>query len=206
MIRRGWQSPPLKDSREVSAAASMESFYCTLGFRGQGSVTLDLEGILMPAAEYPPYLSNPPLERTVTALCVGGNKGPHGGVIIKFALQGTGKTETLTFLRAAGASLGQAIDLAGQQGYLRRLTDAERALLVAAMPKLEDYDWNLQRQKSRIVHKIEVLSIPAGFSFAFLMKDHHTRRQFLIPLNLVQFLGEYLYAYRECLDDPKTNN
>jgi hypothetical protein len=71
------------------------------------------------------------------------------------------------------------------------------------MPKIEDYDWNLQRQKSRIVRSMQALLISDGFSFEFVMNDG-TNRQFLIPPKLAQFLGEYLFQYQKCLDGPNT--
>lgn len=143
-------------------------------------------------------LENPSPDRAVTGVCVAGNREKHGGVIVKFTLQDSSRTETLTFLRASGAALGDAIDQAGQKGHLPRLNKDERAALVASMPKIEDYDWNLQGQKSRIVHAMQVLMISKGFSFEFVMKDG-TRRPFLVSPKITQFMGEYLYAYRDCL-------
>jgi hypothetical protein len=147
-------------------------------------------------------LSNLPPERTVENLAVGGNQGEHGGVIVKLAFQNSKSTETITFLRAGGIALATALSQAAEKTHIPNITKAERRKLAATIPTIEDYDWNLHGQKSRIVGAIYAKADDNGIAFEFIMRDG-TPRRILIPPKIARFLGEYLYQYRPCLDDPQ---
>jgi hypothetical protein len=180
------------DSRGLSAVASAgiicAKFIAQTEIHGQGGAPQQYEA--------------PPMTRTVEHLVIGGNSGKEQGVLVKFAMQGSNTTETLAFIGSNALILVGALNAAMARNLIPKTLDhADRVKFADSGLKIEDYDWNLLHEKSRLVQGIEADVAPGGISLKFLMGDGGSRL-FVLPGKIARYLGEYLFQYRAQIDPP----
>lgn len=133
-------------------------------------------------------------DRVVESVAAAKNLAPpHYGLLVKFGMR-TGTTETLAFFGKPGDLLHDAFKQASAAKQLPRISDAESDRLVAAAPKIEHYDWNLQNEQSRAVVNIKAISFSNAMAFEFDM-GAGPPRQFALPLNVARFLAEWVHQY-----------
>lgn len=144
------------------------------------------------------YLEGLPKDRHVISLAMAGNQGEHGGILLKLAMW-KGRTETFALMSGSSEALYQACLNTVKAGRLPPLSEVEHDAILAKMPTIEAYDWNLFREPGRLVLMPRVLAGTDGMALEFEMQNHKGRRYFF-RTGVARFLGEYLTEYRDLFE------
>lgn len=143
------------------------------------------------------HLADLPRDRIVKSVAVGGNRGAHGGVLLKF-LMWNGRTEALFVIKAPAGALNRSLKQSQWIGRLPEISGAENDRLLSIMPTIEDYDWNAHHEAGRMVGETRLLSLTNAECVEFVLEDE-TLRAFAIPKNVARFLSDYLDEYQDLL-------
>ena len=136
-----------------------------------------------------------PTDRHVVSLVVGGEKGEHGGVVIKWALDG-GAIEAIWALGRATYDLFNDLNsFEAHRGAMKRGPRAERRFR-SALPPFGPLDY-VRSGNAEIATKCQTQPAEQAIDLKFDMRDGSTR-QYQLSRFVVEQLRAALWLHREC--------